>query len=106
MSQHHKRIRHTSKAEKIRPIIAARLPARCVECPHLVTPGQRFQVAHIRDAMDDGDTTIANTGPAHDYCPQCQRKCNQSSGGKRGAAKVNARRRAQRAGTSREMPAW
>ena len=106
MSRHHRSIGHSAKANKIRPIIAARLPARCVECPHLVTPRQRFQVAHLYDAMDGGDTTIRNTGPAHSYCPQCRRKCNQSSGGKRGAAVVNARRRAVKAGTSREFPSW
>jgi 5-methylcytosine-specific restriction endonuclease McrA len=88
MSQHHRRIRHTSQTPKLREQIAARLPLPCVEqCGNLVQSGQAWHVAHLIPASQGGQTIASNVGPAH-------ARCNLKAGGKMGAATVNRRRRA------------
>lgn len=92
MSKHHRAGKHTSKAPAVRKAIKALLPQRCLDCPHVVTPEQRWQIAHRVPAMLGGETTIENCGPSHVFCPWCRKRCNQSSGGRMGAAVTNARR--------------
>ena len=89
MSQHHRRTKHTTAAPAIRKSIEARLPLPCIEgCGNLVQKGQAWHVAHIVPASQGGRTTPSNCGPAH-------ARCNLKSGGKLGAATVNARRKAE-----------
>lgn len=88
MSQHHRRTKHTTAAPGIRQKIEARLPLPCIEgCGRVVEKGQAWHVAHIVPASQGGRTTLANCGPAHALC-------NLRSGGRLGAATVNARRTA------------
>ena len=89
MSQHHRRIKHTTASAGIRAKLERMLPLPCVECGQPVLPGQLFHVAHINPAMLGGRTTTANTGAAH-------ATCNLKSGGRMGAAVTNRRRRAER----------
>lgn len=97
MSRHHRTAKHTTKAPKVREQIYAMLPQRCVDCPHPVTTAMRWQVGHRVPASQGGQTTIANCGPSHTWCPWCERACNQSAGGALGARRTNS----QRAATSR-----
>lgn len=85
MSQHHRRTQHTTHAPVIRKRLEAMLPLPCVECGNPVTADQSWHVAHIVPASQGGRTTTTNTGAAH-------ARCNLKSGGKLGAATVNARR--------------
>lgn len=65
---------------------AVRLPLPCRRCGKPVTKDQRWQVGHIVDRADRGAVAdIANQWPEHG-------KCNESAGGRRGAAITNARR--------------
>jgi 5-methylcytosine-specific restriction endonuclease McrA len=79
VSRHHQASKHTTKEYRIRPILAAMLPAPCVECGQLVTPDQAWQVAHIVPAAMGGDTTLDNCRPAH-------RSCNARAGAQLGNA--------------------
>lgn len=90
MSQHHRRTKHTTHSPKLREKIAAMLPLPCVECGNPVMSEQSWHVAHIVPASQGGRTTASNCGAAH-------ARCNLKSGGKLGAATVNARRRASSA---------
>lgn len=92
MSRHHAASRHSSRAPKLRAKVARLLPARCLDCPHAVLPEHRWQLGHIIPAADGGQTVMGNVGPSHSWCPACKRACNQSAGGKLGAAVTNARR--------------
>lgn len=92
MSQHHRAQKWTSKSPGLRALITPTLPRRCLNCPHLVTPDQTFQVGHIVAASKGGQPTIANAGPVHTYCPACGHRCNQVDGGRLGAAKTNSKR--------------
>lgn len=95
MSGHHRAQKWTTHSPKLRKVIAPLLPLRCLNCPHLVTPDQRWQVGHRQAASLGGRPTIANAGPSHTYCPACRKRCNQVDGGRLGAAKTNARRRTE-----------
>ena len=88
MSQHHRKSKHTTAAPSLRAQLQRALPLPCVECGNAVLPGQAFHLAHIVAAMDGGRTTPQNTGVAHP-------RCNLKSGGKRGAALVNKRKRTE-----------
>lgn len=92
MSQHHRAQKWTTHSPKLREKIKPRLPLPCVNCPHLVTREDRWQVGHIRDAATGGRPVIGNVGPAHTFCEVCGKACNQVAGGKLGAAIVNGRR--------------
>lgn len=94
VSRHHRAQRWTTHAPKLRKAIQPRLPLPCVNCPHVVTPDQRWQVGHIRDAALGGRPTRTNTGPAHEYCAACRRRCNQVAGGRLGATITNSKRQA------------
>ena len=84
-------VRYSSKdSVRLRKIIAATLPAPCVN-PRLcggalVYPDQAWDVGHIGDSLARGDKSPESVGPAH-------RKCNRSDGGRAGASKVNAQRK-------------
>ncbi|GAA2841757.1 hypothetical protein [Leucobacter komagatae] len=105
MSRHHRAQKWSTYSPKLRKLIEPQLPLRCVNCPHAVMPGDKFQVGHITDAMDGGTPTLSNVGPSHDYCERCARRCNQSAGGKRGARVTNAQRRT-RSNSSKGIRAW
>lgn len=64
---------------------ASRLPLPCRRCPYPVLPTQRWQVGHIVDRSLGGTDDVSNQWPEH-------ARCNESAGGKLGAAKTNARR--------------
>jgi 5-methylcytosine-specific restriction endonuclease McrA len=85
MSQHHRRMKHTTHAPRVREMLAARLPLPCIECGQPVTAEQAWHVAHIVPASQGGQTNVNNCGAAH-------ARCNLRSGGKLGAAVVNTRR--------------
>ena len=81
MSQH-RRLRWTpSDVAKWRPIIAATLPAPCVQprCQlgGIVHPDQAWDVGHIVGIPDGGTNDADNLGSSH-------RRCNRSDGGKTG----------------------
>lgn len=105
MSRHHRRQKHSTHAPGLRKLIAMRLPAKCLDCPHPVLPEHQWQVGHIVAAMDDGQLRPSNVGPSHAWCPACRKRCNQSAGGKRGAAIVNAAR-AGRSRAARGLRPW
>lgn len=90
MSQHHARSGWATISARYRPAIKASLPAPCVNRCTMggtVLPGQAFDVAHIVDVAAGGSNARHNLGAAH-------QKCNRSDGGKLGAAKTNAAKRA------------
>lgn len=88
MSQHHTAQQWSKHSPKLRAMIAPSLPRACVEgCGRQVTSLDKWHVAHLRGAASGGAPSLANVGPAH-------ARCNTSSGGKQGAAKTNAARRA------------
>lgn len=96
MSRHHRAQKWTSKVPGLRAKITPTLPRRCLNCPHLVTPDQKWQVGHVRPASKGGKASAANTGPTHAYCPACGHRCNQVDGGRLGAAVTNSRRQARK----------
>ncbi len=93
MSQHHRNQQWSTHSPKLRKLIEPQLPLRCVNCPHPVERGEKFQVGHRRDAALGGKPTPANTGPVHAFCRHCGRACNQHAGGKLGARVTNSKRR-------------
>lgn len=94
MSRHHRAQKWTTHSPRLRKLITPQLPLKCVNCPHAVTPDQRWQVGHRQDAARGGEPTPANTGPVHEHCPHCRRACNQHAGGKLGASITNSKRQA------------
>jgi hypothetical protein len=94
MSAVHRTAEWAAFVRKARPIIAATLPARCIKCPGVIRPGERWQVGHIIDDALGGAMDMSNVGPEHP-------RCNASSGGKLGAA-IQAGRRARAA----TYPKW
>lgn len=99
MTAHHRTPEWAATTRRMRPIIKANLPARCVDCGRLVYEEQRWQVGHIvsaAHALRMGWTTAqindpSNLGPTHTKGPG-QRACNQIAGGKLGAAIAIAKR--------------
>ncbi len=89
MSRHHRNPTTAAALRKARPSIARTLPAPCVNRCKLggtVYPGQRWHVGHIVDKAYGGTDARSNLGPSHAHC-------NQSDGGKIGAARTNAKRK-------------
>lgn len=105
VSRHHQAQRWSTHSPKLRKVIAPLLPLRCLDCPHPVSPDDKWQVGHRQGAADGGPPTLANTGPSHSWCPYCKRACNQSAGGKRGAKVTNAQRR-RRSNSSKGLREW
>jgi hypothetical protein len=103
MSQHHRSGGWTSKdLRKWKPRIAATLPAPCVDCGHVVTAEMTWQVGHIVPVWRGGEKTTDNLGPSHSNgSGPGGRSCNQSAGGRMGAAKTNAAKK-----TARRLPNW
>lgn len=95
MSQHHRAQHWTTYSPKLRKLIEPRLPLPCVNCGHLVTREDKWQVGHRRDAALGGTPTISNVGPVHCKSATWPRNCNQIAGGKLGARVTNAQRRAR-----------
>lgn len=100
MTAHHRTAEWARFVRMARPIIKASLPAPCINrCKKggIVYPEQRFDVAHIIDVAHGGTDDLQNAGPAHPGC-------NRSDGGRAGARKTNAMRKAK---TQRqEYPQW
>ena len=101
MSRHHVEQQWSTHSPKLRAMIKPTLPAPCVECGRPVLPEHKWQVGHRLDAGEGGRPTLANVGPVHVRSELWPRNCNQIAGGRKGAAKVNGTRRAQR-----RMPSW
>lgn len=99
MTAHHRTPEWGATTRRMRPIIKAALPARCVDCGRLIYPEQKWQVGHIVSAAHGiraGWTTAqindpSNLGPTHAKGPG-QKACNQIAGGKLGAQISNAKR--------------
>jgi hypothetical protein len=90
MSRHHIAQKWTTHAPKLRAAWALLLPRPCLACGQPITKADTWHVGHIRAAEDGGKPTMQNTAPIH-------ARCNLSDGGKRGAARTNAARRANAA---------
>jgi len=105
VSEHHRRAKASTHHPRLREQIAPSLPAPCVDCPHLVTPDQRWQVGHIIPLSRGGKTTRSNTGPSHSWCPTCRKRCNQVAGGRLGAAVTNAKTVSKRQ-ASKDIRPW
>lgn len=101
MSRHHREQQWSTHSPKLRAQIKPMLPLPCVECGHPVLPHHQWQVGHVRDAGEGGRPVLGNVGPVHVRSEHWPRNCNQIAGGRKGAAKVNAPRRA-----ARRMPSW
>lgn len=97
MSQHHRAKGWPRVAKKARERVAATLPAPCVECGKPVHAGQRWHVGHRRALAQGG--AIGDYGPAHG-------SCNESNGGKLGAAVTNAKRGAVTKRRPARLPRW
>lgn len=87
MSRHHRAQKWTTHQPKLRALIAASLPAPCVECGRAVEAEHRWHVGHRVAAAMGGKPTIGNTGPVHVGC-------NQRAGGRLGARVTNSKRQA------------
>lgn len=100
MSQHHRSGGWTSSdLRKWKPRIAATLPAPCVDCGHPVMPGTSWQVGHIIPVHHPSSpgNVASNLGPSHsNKSGPGGRSCNQSAGGRMGAAKTNSTKKAAR----------
>lgn len=81
MSRHHKAAGWAALSKGMREKIKPSLPLPCLHCGKPVLPGQRWDVAHVRDLALGGG--VRRVGPAHS-------SCNRSAGGKLGAAIRNA----------------
>lgn len=92
MSRHHKAAKWANLSPRLRERIAPTLPRPCLHCGKPVLPGQRWDVAHVRDLARGGG--VGHVGPAH-------AQCNRSAGGKLGAA-IRNRPTASRNGSTRE----
>jgi len=89
MTTHHQRVKHSTRAPKVREVIASRLPLPCVDCGRPVHPEHSWHVGHRIPASQGGQTTVENCGPSHV-------KCNLKAGGKLGAqARNNSRKASQ-----------
>lgn len=86
MSRHHRAQQWSTYQPKFKALIAAQLPAPCVECGRPVMPGDRWEVGHRTPAALGGQPTLANVGPVH-------WRCNHRKGGQLGAAMTHRRRR-------------
>lgn len=100
MSEHHQSKEWAAVRRVMRPIIAASLPARCIDCGRPVYPDQKWQVGHIVSAARGKAmgwsvqqiNARTNLGPSHTKS-RGQRACNQIAGGREGAKISNAKRR-------------
>ena len=83
MSRHHDAARWTNHNQTLRKRLRATLPTACTVCGYEVDEeaGDLWDIDHI-DGIENSD----EIGVAH-------RKCNRSSGGRRGAAISNAKRK-------------
>jgi hypothetical protein len=94
MSKHHDNGGWTTAdREKAKPILAATLPAPCVDCGRPIYHGDRWQVGHIVSKAQAAamgwsnaqSNALSNLGPSHAKA-RGQRACNQIAGGKLGRA--------------------
>lgn len=78
---------------KLRPVWKRVLEGQgawpCGKCGRPVTVEMRWHVGHIVAHRDGGPTSLDNTAPEHG-------RCNESEGGKAGAAITNRKRRPAR----------
>jgi hypothetical protein len=90
MSQHHRKVKWSTLSRKYRAQIAPLLPLPCVNrcvMGGTVYPDQQWDVAHVNDLAEGGETGRNDVGPAHV-------KCNRGDGGRKGAAITNRGRSA------------
>lgn len=73
---------------KARAIVAPTLPRPCTRCGETVTADMKWHADHILEDVFGGTSTPDNLGPAHKHC-------NESAGGKIGAAMTNGFKQAQ-----------
>lgn len=77
-----------------------RLPLPCYRCSRPVLPEHAWHVEHIIDRADGGAEGVENQWVSH-------ARCNTRAGGKRGAARTNAKRKAEGSGRIEARPlAW
>ena len=97
MASYHKSAQWQKFTRRVRPIIAATLPAPCVQprCQlhRPVEPEDKWDVAHL-PGVALGEETVETVGPAH-------QRCNRSDGGKVGRAIQIAQTQ-----TDRRFPKW
>lgn len=98
MSQHHRKQKWSTHSPKLRALILPMLPMPCRRCGRPIQPGDKWHVGHIVPAELGGQPVLSNVAPEH-------AGCSHSSGGKRGAQIVNARRQ-QRANGSKGIRPW
>lgn len=100
MTAYHRSPEWARFVRKARPIIAATLPAPCVQprCQRggTVHPEEQWDVAHLpgHDARLGGELSLEVVGAAH-------RRCNRSDGGRTGNAIQQQRRK-----TEKGYPTW
>lgn len=105
MSDFHRTARWKQLTAEVRPILQRQIDGggtRCVNagawrgCSGWVLPGQRWQVAHILDAVKYPELRYSRTnlGAAHS-------KCNSSAGGK-----VGRQRQTRSDAGLRQYPTW
>lgn len=88
MSGHHRTKEWFKVARQVRPLLAAMVrngEAACTKCGRPIVEGMVWQIDHIIAIVDGGTDNWDNLGPAH-------KRCNQSDGGRKGAAITNARK--------------
>ncbi len=86
MSEYHRRTENLRRAAEARKRVV--LPAPCWRCGQMIQPGQPFDMGHVVE--------VARGGGGGPLLPE-HRGCNRSSGGRLGARRANANRRAGQA---------
>lgn len=71
-------------SRKARAVVALMLPAPCFRCGRIVTAEMDWHADHVQEATFGGTDEASNFAPSH-------KKCNESAGGRIGAAMTNAR---------------
>lgn len=87
-----------NRSTKARAIVRRMLPAGCVRCGGLVTDEMEWHADHIQERDAGGGDSPSNLGPAH-------ARCNESHGGRIGAAITNGVR-VQPGVTRERRPRW
>lgn len=98
MTAFHRTRAWTQLRNRMRPVLASRLPTPCIDCGKPVLPTQTWQVGHVLSAAKYPAYALveSNLGASH-------KVCNLRSGGKDGAAVTNKRRARREKG---EYFAW
>ena len=84
---------------KARAHVRRMLPAGCVRCGGIVTDEMDWHADHIQERHDNGTDSPSNLGPAH-------ARCNESAGGRIGAAITNGTRVTPAPINRERRPSW